>query len=250
MTAEYFEHHVLLVYGITLLKSSSISQENIAEANRLLNEYTARFEYLYGMRYLTCNLHLIRHLPSEVEKFGGLHVTSCFPFENLNGILKSYVHGSRYPELQIYSAVSTFLALLEVRDKILRPDSLAKRFCDRVDRSGTLKYKTKHIQDKIYAVGAFCKTEFLPDLILRALQAIEDIHIDLSKCHIFHRLLKNGIYKTNKKLILRLSSITSTAIIILKFYIVLLLFANVNVVKNVMSVKIRVKRTQLSLNVT
>ena len=101
MSAQYFEHHILLVQGISILNSYSITEEKIIEAGRVLKEYVRRFEILYGKKHLSCNLHLLLHLPDNVRKFGPLWTTSCFAFENLNGVLKSYVHGTRYETFHV-----------------------------------------------------------------------------------------------------------------------------------------------------
>ncbi|KAL7291171.1 hypothetical protein TKK_0015087 [Trichogramma kaykai] len=117
------KHHSLLVYGISLLNSSSISEAMISEASRVLREYVRLFgnEQHYGKKYMTCNVHLLLHLPEVVRKFGPLWAINCFYFENFNGVLKSYVHGSRHPEIQICSAVSKLLTLIELEDRILQP---------------------------------------------------------------------------------------------------------------------------------
>lgn len=193
MSNRYFEHHILLVYGITLLSLSSISEQMITDAKRALNEYVSRFEVLYGRKNLVCNVHLLLHLPEEVRKFGPLWTMSCFPFENLNGVLKSYVHGSRYPELQIYSSVSTFLSLSELKQKYLRPGTSAFEFCKKTDASGTRRYKTKYLQQNIFAVGLYKKSGFIPAYIINALNMVYNV-INIDKCHLFKRLLKNGMY--------------------------------------------------------
>ena len=118
MSVQYFEHQILLVQGISILNSYSIIEEKIIEAGRVLKGYVRGFEILYGKKHLSCNLHLLLHLPDNVRKFGPLWTTSCFAFENLNGVLKSYVHGTRYAELQICSSVSTFLSLTELKEQL------------------------------------------------------------------------------------------------------------------------------------
>ena len=110
MNRQYFEHHLLLASGITLLNSASITEIWIQQSKRSLTEQVRRFDVLYEKRNLTCNLHLLLHLPDNIKKFGPLWAVSCFPFENLNGILKSFVHGSRYAEMHICSSVTTFLS--------------------------------------------------------------------------------------------------------------------------------------------
>ena len=110
MDPQYFEHHILLVHSISLLNFSSVSEIMIDKAKSILKEYVLRFGNLYGEKSKTCNFHLLQHLCDDVKKFGPLWVMACNNFENLNGILKGYVHGTRYPELQIFSAVATYLS--------------------------------------------------------------------------------------------------------------------------------------------
>ncbi|CAG5078015.1 Protein of unknown function, partial [Cotesia congregata] len=88
MSKAHYDHHMLLVLGVSLLNQSSVSQGMIQLASKVLNEYVSKFENLYDRKYLTCNLHQLLHLPDDVMNFGPLFITSCFPFENLNGILK------------------------------------------------------------------------------------------------------------------------------------------------------------------
>ena len=83
--------------------------------------------------------------------------------------------------------MSTFLSAIELQNKILRPDSEAFRFCKRIDKSGTLRYKIRHLQDSIYVVRAFRKTSNIPDIVLNAINITYNEEIDFSKTHLFHR---------------------------------------------------------------
>ena len=76
MSKKYFEHNKLLVYAITVLIFSSVSDEMVETARRLLTEYVEIFQILYG-----------------IKKFGPFWTMTCFQFENFNGILKSYTMG-------------------------------------------------------------------------------------------------------------------------------------------------------------
>ena len=137
MNENYFQHHMLLVKAISMLNCNSVNDEMIEIAERLLTEYLVRFELLYGKKYMTCNIHLLKHLSNDVKKFGPLWVLSCYPFEDFNGTLKSYVHGSRHPELQICSAVTSFLCLAEIKEKYLVVGSGTDNFCKKIEKSGT-----------------------------------------------------------------------------------------------------------------
>lgn len=78
----------------------SIPNGMIEKASLVLHEYVSQFSDLYEERHMSCNVHLLLHLPHIVKRFGPLWVTSCFPFENMNNILKSLVHGIKYAEMQ------------------------------------------------------------------------------------------------------------------------------------------------------
>lgn len=153
MAKNYFEHLILIVYSIILLNSSSVSDEMIDLSRILLTEYVQRFKLLYGEKFMSRNKHLLLQLPDEVKKFGPLWVMSCFPYENYNGILKKYVHGSKSPKLQISSAVNSFWYFSKIKDKYLREDSLVRLFCDTIEKSGTHRQNFTKIDKTIYAVG-------------------------------------------------------------------------------------------------
>ena len=59
LPALYFEHNKLLLSGIFLHCQSSISEEILNNASRPINEFLVRFERLYGLRNMSCNLHLL-----------------------------------------------------------------------------------------------------------------------------------------------------------------------------------------------
>lgn len=190
MDSQFFNHHILLVHGLSLLNSSSISELDILEAQSVLTEYVARFEFLYGAKNMSSNIHLLLHLPDNVRKFGPLWVTSCMTFENLNGVLKSFVHGTRYAHLQIYSAVSKFLSAAELKQKFLNKNSETYRFCKKLELSGTHRRKLKEIQTNIFAVGKVTKLKTIPDIIRNAL----DIQWNRAICFRFKQLLKHDIF--------------------------------------------------------
>jgi hypothetical protein len=57
--------------------------------------------FVAGVRSATMKVHLLQHLPEVVEKWGALWAYSCFWFESLNGLLKRFVHRTRYVSSQI-----------------------------------------------------------------------------------------------------------------------------------------------------
>ncbi|XP_034253671.1 uncharacterized protein LOC117652688 [Thrips palmi] len=70
---------------VFLLNGSSISDADILRADELLCQFVQQFEVLYGVRNMSFNVHLLRHLAECVRNIGPLHSISCFMFEDLNG---------------------------------------------------------------------------------------------------------------------------------------------------------------------
>lgn len=192
MKLEYFDHHVLLVFAITTLNEDSISADMINNASRALIEYVLRFESLYGLRNMTSNVHLLLHLSEVVKKFGPLWVTSCFPFEDANGMLKNLVHGTRYAHIQICSSVSTFMDLSQLKSKFLTPQSDVEIFCNKLGKSSKRRRKAFLIADGLFIIGKMTKLSPSSPGIL---DTLANNGVVLKKnIHTFTRLLKNGIF--------------------------------------------------------
>ena len=50
---------------------------------------------------MTINVHSLLHICENVKSLGPLWSHSCFPFENMNGYLKSLFHGSQQIDKQV-----------------------------------------------------------------------------------------------------------------------------------------------------
>ncbi len=103
MQPAYCDQLSLLVEAISLLKCPSISSLDLQRADALLCEFCTDFQDLYGLRYMSSNIHLMRHLAQPVAETGNLFVSSCFRFEDLNGKLVRLVHGTSHATMQIFS---------------------------------------------------------------------------------------------------------------------------------------------------
>ncbi|KAE8741326.1 hypothetical protein FOCC_FOCC013147 [Frankliniella occidentalis] len=101
MNSVYFNNFMLLYGGLSLLCKESILESDITLSQNLLDKFVKQFQALYGMRHMTHNMHLLRHLPSVVRELGPLWATTCYLFEDLNGTLKHLVHGTQHVGLQV-----------------------------------------------------------------------------------------------------------------------------------------------------
>ena len=99
---DYARHWNLLVYSIFQLTITPITLASITSAELALHKFVQMVQQLYGCEYVTYNVHLLTHLPASVERWGPLWSHSAFFFEDANGKLLKYFHGSRGVTDQIF----------------------------------------------------------------------------------------------------------------------------------------------------
>ncbi|KAK3932331.1 Triosephosphate isomerase [Frankliniella fusca] len=126
----YLDHHATLVAALQILNSDVITAADLKIAHDLIHKYISYFPDLYDEDFLTINFHLLLHWPEIVKNLGPAWVTSCFPLENINGILLSLVHGTRWAERQIAASVEN---VINLPDKILNlQNGDPKKFCEEI----------------------------------------------------------------------------------------------------------------------
>lgn len=102
----YFQHYLLLVHAMYLLLQSSISPEEIDNAEKVLNHFVYLLPVLYSERYMSANIHDLLHLPQCVRDAGPLHVFSCFSFESTNHALVRLIHGTQAVPQQVARGIA------------------------------------------------------------------------------------------------------------------------------------------------
>ena len=81
LPSQYWNHYSLLVISIHTLLQQSISDRQLLRCEQIIKRFCQQFEFLYGKRYMSANVHLLLHLPDMVRQLGPLWVYSCFYFE-------------------------------------------------------------------------------------------------------------------------------------------------------------------------
>ncbi|KAK3931698.1 Maintenance of telomere capping protein 2 [Frankliniella fusca] len=189
MPENYYLNLSKFVEGISLLNSSSISMSDLDKADSLLFEFCKEFQTLYGLRHMSFNLHLIRHLKDCVLECGNLFLNSCFRFEDLNGKFAALAHGTRHAIKQIGSRVKlvTELPLLIKSVK----SSVAKNYCLKLSR----RSKDFKINFKIENINAFVVGE-LTDLSKygsKVTKLVAPLYEKPYLLRFFDRLFKNDL---------------------------------------------------------
>lgn len=193
MPSFYLDHYMMLVKAIYLLNQPSISNESLHLAEELIQDFVRQFSLMYGRENMTANLHQLLHLPSTVRDFGPIFTTSCFPFENANGVLKTLVTGTKFADLQICSGVSIFMSIPRFENKFL-PNSPSAEFYNTLT-SPHKQYKSQKISDKFSIVGTMGKLNEITEIVD---QAFESFDIGDSNVRMFQRFLKSGILYTSE----------------------------------------------------
>lgn len=87
------QHFALFVKSIFTLLQTNITEKELRETEHDLLQFVYIFEILYGDRFVTLNVHTVKHLVQCVRCCGPLWSGSTFPFGNAIYFLKWPVHG-------------------------------------------------------------------------------------------------------------------------------------------------------------
>ena len=148
---EYYDNFLFFLEGVAILNSSSIKPEDVVRARMLLDKFVREFEVLYGLRHMSFNVHMIRHLDQCVTKLGNLFLVNCFKFEDMNGRLLNLVHGSRHAALQICANLSVITSLpLMIHNLDNGP---AKDYCQTVQQKNLRLKINRKISERLLCVG-------------------------------------------------------------------------------------------------
>lgn len=98
-----YEHFLTLHIAIRILASTEYSKnlQLLEYAEKLLNIFVTSFSRIYGIKYISHNIHNLLHLTSDVKKFGSLDIFSAFQFESYICGLKKLVRKGDKPLEQI-----------------------------------------------------------------------------------------------------------------------------------------------------
>lgn len=187
---EYYAHLSYFVCGVALLNSASISEQDMILSSLYLNQFVSQFSLLYGSEHMTHNLHKLLHLERCVRLNGPLFLTSCFPFEDMNGRLSNFIHGTRYVGLQIHTNLSIITQLpLMVQNLKEGP---AKDFCNNILKKRKKVKITEKISPHTALVGSLQNVQSDFSWVKEVLDREKFTH-QSSVIQLFGRLLKNKL---------------------------------------------------------
>lgn len=101
---KYMLHWHLLIFSIFNLMKTPIKPDVLRKCNLALHKFAGLMADLYGEENCSFNIHLLTHLASSVRWWGPLWATSAFVFEDANGRLLNFFHGTKGVSCQIFKS--------------------------------------------------------------------------------------------------------------------------------------------------
>ena len=98
---------------LSWLVSDCIGQNDLQEADAMLQDFVLLMATLFDTTKCTTNIHILQHLASYATRRGPLWAYSCFAFENMNAFMKPLVHGTHHAKEQIGCALGLFHGLMD-----------------------------------------------------------------------------------------------------------------------------------------
>lgn len=88
-----------------LASSKASEQQEYKYASSLINYFIQTFGIICGEFLISYNMHLLRHLPADVLKYGNINQFNSFWYENYLGRLKAYLKSGRYVITELYNRI-------------------------------------------------------------------------------------------------------------------------------------------------
>ena len=113
---------------------SSISPEDISNAQIVLNHFVYLLPTLYAERYLSANVHDLLHLPECVKDAGPLHVYSCFAFESTNHALVRLIYGTQAVPQQVAHGIANLQCIPLLAKDLVNSGNISSHGLDLLEK--------------------------------------------------------------------------------------------------------------------
>ena len=125
---DLFDHFLLFHTAMKLLSDEEkcFKTDILNYCQELLVKFVADCISLFGLQFLSSNIHHLVHVVIDVARFGPLDSFAAYPFENLLQILKNLVRKSAKPLQQLVRRIGE-MEMLEGEE---RPTNLADELLD------------------------------------------------------------------------------------------------------------------------
>ena len=113
----YYRHWMCLVNCCRLLQKKLMTQEDLQLAKLLALSFTGKIPELYGVEYVSYNVHLLSHIVEGTDNWGAPWAYSAFLYEDAGGSMKTQFHGSKCVAGQMFERFTARQLLREFSAK-------------------------------------------------------------------------------------------------------------------------------------
>ena len=113
----YYRHWMCLVNCCRLLQKKSMTQEDLQLAKLLALSFTGTIPELYGVEYVSYNVHLLSHIVEGTDNWVAPWAYSAFLYEEAGGSMKTQFHGSKCVAGQMFERFTARQLLREFSAK-------------------------------------------------------------------------------------------------------------------------------------
>lgn len=100
---EMYDHFITLHVAMRILTNEQFLNTPLVDyADSLLKHFVESFIILYGIEYVSHNVHGLLHIVNDVKMYGTLDSYSAFPFENFMRVLKKKLKKNEKPLQQLH----------------------------------------------------------------------------------------------------------------------------------------------------
>lgn len=126
---EEFYHHFLLFFCAITICSSTEYQNMLDLAEFFLNTFIESFICMYGVKFITSNVHNLTHVVDEVREFGPLPTFDTYPFECALFQIKRMLRQGRLP---LEQAANRITEIMQIKSKLKKQDLLQLQATTRI----------------------------------------------------------------------------------------------------------------------
>lgn len=190
MPKVYLRHWYLLVFAVYNLMKKDISSDMVLQCDLALHKFVVDVAELYGPEHVTYNVHLMTHLATSVDWWGPLWANSAFLFEDANGKLLTFFHGTTGLTKQIFRSFTSAARLRVMAAKYV--DGSCLSLYEKLTNCSFVCKRGVTITDDVVGLGKPIERQLTAAERASVLNLFPSMHLCSSQTVEFKRVLVNN----------------------------------------------------------
>jgi hypothetical protein len=186
----YLHHWYLLLFSIHNLMRNELSSDKVLQCDLALHKFVVEFAELYGPEHVSDNVHLMTHLATSVDWWGPLWANSAFLFEDANGKLLKFFHGTQGITKQIFRSFTSAARLRVMAANYI--DSSCLSLYEKLTSSSFVCQRGVRIADDVIGLGKPIERQLTAAERAAVLNLFPTMHLCSNQTTEFRRVLVNN----------------------------------------------------------